>query len=78
MTMDINLLREAVTVFSVLAFVESVKATYPFYAIRLAGGTLFLAGMLLMAWNVWKTAAGGRAVDAPIPATVRHSLVSAA
>jgi cytochrome c oxidase cbb3-type subunit 1 len=60
------------------AFVESVKATYPFYAIRLAGGTLFLAGMLLMAWNVWKTAAGGRAVDAPIPATVRHSLVSAA
>ncbi len=60
------------------AFVESVKATYPFYAIRLVGGTLFLAGMLLMAWNTWKTAVGGRAVDAPIPATVRDSLVSAA
>ena len=26
------------------AFVESVKATYPFYAIRLVGGVLFLAG----------------------------------
>ena len=31
------------------AFVESVKATYPFYAIRLLGGALFLAGMLIMA-----------------------------
>jgi cytochrome c oxidase cbb3-type subunit 1 len=60
------------------AFVESVKATYPFYAIRLVGGTLFLSGMLLMAWNTWKTAVGGRAVDAPIPATVRDSLVTAA
>jgi cytochrome c oxidase cbb3-type subunit 1 len=50
------------------AFVESVKATYPFYAIRLLGGTLFFSGMLIMAWNVLKTVAGGKAVDAPIPA----------
>ena len=49
-------------------FAESVKATYPFYAIRLLGGTLYLAGMLIMAYNVWKTVAGQRAVDAPIPA----------
>src|SRR5678815_5277535 len=49
------------------AFVESVKATYPFYAIRLVGGTLFLAGMLLMAWNVVKTIAIGKAADAEIP-----------
>ena len=50
------------------AFVESVKATYPFYAIRLLGGTLFFSGMLIMAWNVIKTVAGSKAVDAPIPA----------
>jgi len=50
------------------SFVESVKATYPYYAVRLTGGTLFLAGMLIMAWNVWKTVSGGRAVDAPMPA----------
>ncbi len=50
------------------AFVEALKATYPFYAIRLLGGTLFLAGMLIMAWNVIKTVAGGTAVEAPIPA----------
>jgi cytochrome c oxidase cbb3-type subunit 1 len=49
------------------AFVESVKATYPFYAIRLAGGALFLAGMLLMTWNVIRTVASGKAFDAPIP-----------
>jgi cytochrome c oxidase cbb3-type subunit 1 len=49
-------------------FVESVKATYPFYAIRLLGGVLYLGGMLIMAWNVYKTVAGARPVEAPIPA----------
>jgi cytochrome c oxidase cbb3-type subunit 1 len=52
------------------AFVESVKATYPFYAIRLAGGTLFFTGMLLMAWNVVRTIAIGEAADAEIPSGV--------
>jgi cytochrome c oxidase cbb3-type subunit 1 len=50
------------------AFVESVKATYPYYAVRLLGGLLYLSGMLLMAWNVYKTVAGRQAVDAAIPA----------
>jgi cytochrome c oxidase cbb3-type subunit 1 len=49
-------------------FVESTKASMPFYYIRLLGGTLYFSGMLLMAWNVMKTVAGQRAVDAPIPA----------
>jgi len=49
-------------------FVESVKATYPFYAIRLLGGLLYFAGMAIMAWNVWKTVAAGKPHDAPIPA----------
>jgi cytochrome c oxidase cbb3-type subunit 1 len=49
-------------------FVESVKATYPFYAIRLLGGALYLGGMLIMAYNVARTIAGSRAVEAPIPA----------
>jgi cytochrome c oxidase cbb3-type subunit 1 len=40
-------------------FVESLNATYPFYAVRLAGGALFLAGTLVMAYNVWKTLAAG-------------------
>ena len=49
-------------------FVEGVKATYPFYAIRLLGGLLYLLGMLVMGWNVWKTIGAGRVQDAPIPA----------
>jgi cytochrome c oxidase cbb3-type subunit 1 len=48
-------------------FVESVKATYPFYAIRLLGGVLYLAGMLVMAWNTWKTVAESKPVAAMIP-----------
>jgi cytochrome c oxidase cbb3-type subunit 1 len=49
------------------AFVEGVKATYPFYAIRLVGGLLFLAGMLVMAWNVFRTVAIGKPAVARIP-----------
>ena len=50
-------------------FVEAVKATYPYHAVRLLGGTIFLCGMLIMVYNVIKTVAGQRAVDdAKIPA----------
>jgi len=52
----------------VYTFVESVKATWPFYVIRLAGGLLYLAGMLVMVWNVVKTAQSGRAVPSANPA----------
>lgn len=47
-------------------FVESVKATFPFYLIRLLGGLLFFSGMLIMVYNVWKTIAGSKPFDAPI------------
>jgi len=48
-------------------FVESVKATYPFYAIRLLGGVLYLSGMLIMAWNVFHTVRNEKPVEATIP-----------
>jgi cytochrome c oxidase cbb3-type subunit 1 len=55
------------------SFVESVKATYPFWTIRLLGGVLFLTGMLIMAWNMFKTMAGGQAIDAPVlKAAIAH------
>jgi len=47
-------------------FVESLNATYPFYAVRLAGGALFLAGSLIMAYNVYKTLKS-ETNTAPIP-----------
>ena len=49
-------------------FVESVKATFPFYVIRLLGGVLYLGGMVLMLWNVLMTAAKGSVVEVRIPA----------
>jgi len=36
-------------------FIESLKATYPYYFVRMTGGMLVVAGMLIMAWNVWQT-----------------------
>jgi cytochrome c oxidase cbb3-type subunit 1 len=58
----------------VYSFVESVKATYPFYVIRLLGGVLYLSGMLLMAWNVVMTVRSGRPEVAQIPAVnVAHA-----
>ena len=57
----------------VYSFVESVKATYPFYFIRLCGGLLYLGGMCIMAWNTIKTVSGARAVEAPVPAVAAHA-----
>jgi cytochrome c oxidase cbb3-type subunit 1 len=40
-------------------FVESVKATYPYYVVRVVGGALYLFGMLIMLWNTLITIAKG-------------------
>jgi cytochrome c oxidase cbb3-type subunit 1 len=57
----------------VYSFVESVKATYPFYVIRLGGGLLYLSGMLLMGWNVFMTVKGGKAVQQHVPMVAAHA-----
>jgi len=51
------------------SFIESVTAMHPFYVTRAVGGLVFLSGMFLMAYNVWKTvkAEDAKAVDAIIP-----------
>jgi cytochrome c oxidase cbb3-type subunit 1 len=54
------------------SFVESVKGSYPFWAIRWLGGVLFLGGMLIMAYNMFKTMAGGKTQDAPVLAPAGH------
>jgi cytochrome c oxidase cbb3-type subunit I/II len=43
-----------------VAVIDSVR---PMYMARSVGGTLFIAGWVMMAWNLWKTARAGRAVD---------------
>ncbi|MGP7733527.1 cytochrome-c oxidase, cbb3-type subunit I [Oceanimonas smirnovii] len=37
------------------SFVESLQASYPFYFVRFLGGVFFVTGMLLMAYNVYRT-----------------------
>ncbi len=37
------------------SFVDSLQASYPGYLVRLLGGTIFFAGMLVMAYNMWRT-----------------------
>jgi cytochrome c oxidase cbb3-type subunit 1 len=50
------------------SFVESLAATYPYYAARLLGGLLVLAGMGIMVYNVRRTIAGRAArIDVPLP-----------
>ena len=52
----------------VYSFVEGVKATFPYYVVRLLGGLLYLSGMLIMAWNTVMTAMGGKVAVIGIPA----------
>ncbi|MEX2454015.1 MAG: cytochrome-c oxidase, cbb3-type subunit I [Rhodospirillaceae bacterium] len=40
------------------SFVETVEAMHPFYVIRALGGALFLAGAVIMTYNLWRTARG--------------------
>ncbi len=52
------------------SFIESVEAMHPYYFGRFLGGAVFLFGMLIMAYNVWKTVRGARPVEGIIPQAV--------
>lgn len=59
------------------SFVESVKASFPYYVIRLTGGSLFLFGMCLMAYNVARTVIGAKPQDVRIPPLAQTSAAHA-
>ena len=59
------------------SFVETVAAMHPYYLIRAIGGVVFLSGVLIMVYNLWRTtqqpsvaadAAPAAAVAAAMPA----------
>jgi cytochrome c oxidase cbb3-type subunit 1 len=52
------------------SFIETVEAMHPFYVIRAMGGALFLAGALLMVWNLWQTVNAGEPEPALTPRLV--------
>lgn len=41
-------------------FVETVVRIIPMYHVRLLGGLMYIGGMLLLVYNVWKTIAGAK------------------
>ena len=53
------------------AFIDSLIAIKPMYLIRWLGGLFIVSGMVLMAWNLWHTAAPARAhLIKPIPVPI--------
>jgi len=60
-------------------FIDSLLAIQPAYWTRWFAGLVILAGMVLMAWNLWKTAADARArlikpIPVPIPEPDPHQV----
>jgi len=68
----------------VYSFAEVVAAMFPMYLIRAVGGALYLAGFLIMVFNIWMTLKGRQrdekpmsdarfdpAADRPLPATAK-------
>ena len=53
----------------VYSFVESVAAMHPMYLIRAAGGAMYLAGFLIMVFNVWATLRGKVRAEKPMTET---------
>jgi cytochrome c oxidase cbb3-type subunit I len=47
------------------SFAETVEALHPFYLIRSLGGVLFVAGSLIMAYNIWRTIRGDVRIEGP-------------
>ncbi len=52
--------------FLVYSFAETVLAMFPYYVIRSAGGVLYLAGGIVMAYNVYMTVKGKVREESPL------------
>lgn len=52
------------------SFVESLLRMHPFYLIRFLGGAMFLSGMFIMAYNVYKTVKGAEPSNIVVPQSV--------
>lgn len=50
------------------SFVQSLEASMPFYLMRFIGGCFVVAGMLLMAYNIYKTVRGSQPAERPVAA----------
>lgn len=57
-------------------FLETVTQILPMYMLRIVGGTLYYAGVLMMVYNIWKTVAAGKLIaDQPAQAPALEAYV---
>ena len=49
------------------SFKDIMSSMTPFYMLRLIAGLIFLIGTVLMAYNLYKTVAGKKAVQVSVP-----------
>jgi cytochrome c oxidase cbb3-type subunit 1 len=54
--------------FLVYSFAETSAAMHPYYVMRVAGGALYLVGILVMIYNVYKTIRGDVRAEVPMGA----------
>jgi cytochrome c oxidase cbb3-type subunit I/II len=59
------------------SFVETLIAIRPMYIVRALGGGMYLVGMIMMAWNLWKTARSGKAVNGTAEVVVKDDVPEA-
>ena len=45
------------------SFVEALEASHPGFVVRMIGGAVFFAGMLLMAYNTWRTVSASKPAE---------------
>jgi cytochrome c oxidase cbb3-type subunit I/II len=71
----LNATAEGGTILKYPNFIETLNAIRPLMLLRVVGGGLYLAGFLVMGWNVWRTIRGAATVngsmevfvEAPVP-----------
>jgi cytochrome c oxidase cbb3-type subunit 1 len=62
------------------SFVDTLRAMYPYYIARTAGGLLFLLGAIVGAYNLWMTVRAAPSVARPgtdVPLTAAHATAEA-
>jgi cytochrome c oxidase cbb3-type subunit I/II len=59
----LNATAEGGTILKYPNFLETLNAIRPLMLLRVVGGVLYLAGFVLMAWNIWRSIRGAQPVN---------------
>jgi len=62
----LNATAEGGTILKYPNFIETLNAIRPLMLLRVVGGTLYLTGFVIMAYNVWRSISGAQAVNGTI------------